>query len=202
MFFDISSKAFISGFVMQIGLITSLGMQNLYLIDRGIKKEYPFIAAIVCFICEFILIGFGLLGAAQLSVALQQLLTVIAALFLVAYGLRAVYKAAFSSSSDLSLAKATPSATTVILAAIGFSLLNPQAIVESLVFYGGLSQRFSDSLNNFVFGALAASFLWLMSLASVTTFAIPNPPSQRAMRWLNAASGFILIAMGLGLGLT
>lgn len=193
------NNAFATGFMMQIALISSLGMQNLYLIDRGIKKEYPFIAAAVCFICELALMGLGLWSATKLSPELQNILTIVSSVFLIGYGAINIFKGfKGKSKARKSSSVSSPTLMNVSLTAVGFSLLNPQAVVESLIFYGGLSQNFSGFIGEFVSGALLATFIWLMGLAGLTKFAIPHPPSSRIMARLNVGSGIVLIFLGVG----
>ncbi|SMF02653.1 LysE/ArgO family amino acid transporter [Pseudobacteriovorax antillogorgiicola] len=193
-----------SGFLMQMGIIMSLGMQNLYVIKKGIRKEYPFWVALTCVACEVILVVLGVVGAGallKLAPGMEGYLMVAAAGFLLVYGGRSLYQAIWGEKVALENPVNDRPATLVgsILAAIGFSLLNPQAIFESIIFFGGMAPKFGESAPYFLVGAVMASFVWLFSLASVTTFAIPQQPSRKTMRILEATSGGILMTIGVGL---
>lgn len=192
-----------SGFLMQIGIIMSLGMQNLYVIKKGLRKEYPYWVAFTCGACEVILMGLGVLGASaivKLAPDLEGSLFLAAAAFLLLYGSRSIYRA--WHGSDTLLDTQDPQAVSLfgsLMAAVGFSLLNPQAIFESIIFFGGMAPKFGEGAPFFLAGAVLASFTWLFSLATLTTYAIPKIPSPKAMRLLEATSGGILITIGVGL---
>lgn len=194
-----------SGFLMQMGIIMSLGMQNMYVIKKGIRKEFPFWVAMTCGICEIILMTIGVMGASaifNLAPGAKTYLMFGAAAFLVCYGLRSLKTAFFSkeeSSIDTDSKDEPSSLWASILAAIGFSLLNPQAIFESILFFGGVAPKYGTLANYFLLGAVLGSFVWLLSLAGATTFALPKAPSPRAMRMLEGASGGLLVSIGFGM---
>ena len=198
------NQVFLAGFAMQLGLVTSLGMQNMYVIRRGLKREYPFIVALTCAICEFALLALGVWGSSTILKAMpsvQPYLVALASLFLVTYGLRNIYQGIrnksqknFSNDPD-EVVKLMP----ILAAAVGFSLLNPQAIVEALIFYGGAAQKYKQAAPYFLAGAVSASIAWLFSLAAFSSYIMPQNPSARVWKSLDIGGGLFLISIGASL---
>ena len=187
-----------SGFMMQLGMIMSIGLQNIYIIRKGIKREYPFLVALTCAVCEVILIAISVLGAKALMEsipAFKSVLSMVATLFLGGYGSLALYRAICGKSGPEKVTETKATLRGSLFLAVGFSLLNPQAIFESILFFGGVAPKFGDAAPVFISGALLATTLWLFSLAAVATYGFPREPSQRFMRVLEAVSGTIMLVL-------
>ena len=48
-----------AGFTLGFGLIISMGPQNMFLIRQGLKREYPYLVALICSPCDTLLILFS-----------------------------------------------------------------------------------------------------------------------------------------------
>lgn len=194
-------QAFGSGFLMQFGLVMSIGLQNLYIIQKGIKREFPFWVALTCCVCEFILLAASVFGAGAIMTIwpeFQSTLTTVAIGFLICYGSVSLFRAFFGKNLVNKLhQESAVGFWGSIMAAMGFSLLNPQAIVEGFVFYGGVAQSYGDSTLMFLAGAVAGGCAWILSLATVVTFTFPRNPSVRFMRVLSGVSGVIMMAIAV-----
>ena len=162
----------LEGFLLGISLIAAIGAQNMFIIRQGIIGRYHLAAAAFCTICDIFLICIGTLGAGSLIAGndlLEEIAVVGGILFLSYYGFTS-FRNAFKGHS---LEGLIPSADTqinlksVMVSALGFSLLNPHAFLDAVVLLGGLSGQYETLSEriSFTFGACISSLVWFFSLA-------------------------------------
>ena len=197
-------ETYIQGLVLQSSLILALGAQNLFVLDCGIHKRSPVAVALVCALCDALLILLGVLGAAtlfQMVPFFQLALSAAGVFFLVFYGARKL-REGFGTSS-LAEMKSTSSGTlkATLIAALSFSLLNPHVYLDTLVLIGGYSSRFPVASDRLAFGAGAASFsfVWFFALSLGAAAISLKLRSPKVLRRISLVSGCILIALGLKL---
>ena len=53
---------FSEGFLMGISLIAAIGAQNAFVLKQGLKRQYLFLTASLCFLCDAMLIILGIKG--------------------------------------------------------------------------------------------------------------------------------------------
>ena len=90
----ISLGIFIKGFGIGSGLIVAIGAQNALVLKQGLKQQYVFWLCFICALSDSILIGFGVLGFAEImakSPILMKLTHYFGAIFLFVYGARSFY---------------------------------------------------------------------------------------------------------------
>lgn len=197
--FSIDWQVFGSGFLMQLGMIISIGLQNIYIIRKGIRKEFPFLIALTCVFCEGILIVSSTYVGQSLTSTFpnfKAVLTVIATIFLCGYGSISLFKAFRGKPQDNHMNFERPSTLlSSLILAVGFSLLNPQAIFEAMIFFGSVAPKFGEKASSMVLGAFLATSTWLFSLAAVSTYTFPRNPSAKFMRCLDGCSGLIMLGI-------
>ena len=152
------------------GLIIAIGSQNAFVLRQGLKHDRHFIIASVCFLSDAFLILVGGLGVGTIIASTPWFGNVAAiggAIFLGIYGglafRRALHKETLSVKDDSTNSITVKSA---IFTALGFSLLNPHAFLDTVVLLGGISgQHDWPDRSWFIGGAITASFLWFYALA-------------------------------------
>ncbi len=198
------APAFTQGFLVTSGLIIAIGAQNAFVLKQGLLKNRIFWVILTCFLCDFILIGIGVMGVGSLisqSPMASVILAVIGALFLAVYGALALLSA-IKNSSALSLDE-TDNQQSSILAAVSttlaITLLNPHVYLDTLVIIGGVAGTLSlVDKQYFLAGAMLVSALWFISIGYGARILIPlfsKPVTWRifdaiiaVVMWLIAAS--------------
>lgn len=160
---------FVQGFALCGGLIVAIGAQNVFVLTQGARGNRPWLAASLCTACDALLIAFGVGGvgaAVSGSPALSGSLALAGAAFLAVYGLRALKSSLRGESMRLDAGTERSSVRSVLLGALGVSLLNPHALLDTVVLIGGMSgQMDAVSRLRFGLGAATASCCWFFSLS-------------------------------------
>jgi len=158
--------SYINGLFVAAGLIVAIGAQNAFVLAQGLRREHHLPAAMVCMVCDAVLIMAGIFGLARLLQAHPLALEVTrwgGVVFLVGYALLALRRAL--GPQAMQRIDAPPrSLRTVLLATLGVTLLNPHVYLDTVVLIGSIgAQQRVPAL--FAFGAATASVLWFLSLA-------------------------------------
>lgn len=194
---------YITGFLLGFGMIMSIGMQNLFVIRQGIRQEYPYWVALFCVLSDALLVILSFTSIAKLIVHIpivKTLLSIAAIVFLLFLGLSTLYRT-FQGKNGNTLKQLNQSDTkktwlTISIAALGFSLLNPQAIFEMIVMMGGLADQYpSDQKLWFVLGILTSSFLWFFGLSYTASRLGDYFQSPKLWRVLDALSATLLLGL-------
>jgi L-lysine exporter family protein LysE/ArgO len=171
MFKFVISQPLFEGFFLGISLIAAIGAQNLFVLKQGIKGEYVFTTILVSSLCDFSMIAVGTMGAGALisSVPGLRISAVFCGIiFLLYYGLKSCINLIQGKSLEFVLAAESVEASrkTVVLSAMGFSLLNPHAVLDGVVLIGGLSAQYLIFTEKILFtvGAGFASVIWFFIL--------------------------------------
>src|SRR6187200_2857865 len=86
----------LAGIGLGLSLIVAIGAQNLFVLRQGIRREHVFVVAAICAVSDALLIVLGVSGIGLVLLAAPWLIDVVrwaGAIFLVAYGLMAAYRA-------------------------------------------------------------------------------------------------------------
>lgn len=165
------SQPLLEGFFLGLSLIAAIGAQNLFVLRQGIKGEYVMTTAVTSSLCDFAMIGIGTLGAGSLVARIplvRQIAVSCGIVFLVYYGFKSCLNLIQGRSLQLvALSYEVPvPRKTVVLSAMGFSLLNPHAVLDGVVLIGGLSGQYEQVADRATFaaGAGSASVLWFFCL--------------------------------------
>lgn len=197
-------SAFISGFTLQFGLIMSLGVQNLYIIRKGLSREHTFPVALTCILCESILVVLALMSSRLIGEMGEEpirYMILAAGWVLIAYGVFVLWGVLKKPKVGEELPSVKPSSLRgSMLMAVGFSILNPQALVESLVIIGGVGATFGQQMMAFALGAFGATTLWLFGLAALSHYVLPSHMPRKYRLGLEAVSGAVMIGWGFHLG--
>lgn len=195
------SVALLKGMGMGAGLIMAIGAQNAFVLRQGLLRRYVFICALICTLCDVVLISAGVAGMGSLIVAHPQLLTLAkwgGAAFLAWYGLRSAI-AAFKAGALDAAPQGVGSVAAAVAAALSFSLLNPHVYLDTVVLLGAIGgqQPGNDGRIEFALGAISASVLWFFGLAYGARLLAPlfaRPVAWRILDGLIAVVMWVLAA--------
>lgn len=195
--------AAVKGFALGAGLIVAIGAQNAFVLRQGLARDRVFLVAGLCFLCDAVLIALGAGGFAGLITARPVLVAVAGwggALFLLAYGARALHAAL--RPGRLQAAERTGAATAwaVAGATLAVSLLNPHVYLDTVIVVGSLAARYpGDERAAFALGAAGASFAWFYGLGYGAGRLAPLFARPAAWRVLDLAIALIMWAIAAAL---
>lgn len=174
----------------------ALGPQNVFLIRQGAMRNYAMLSAFMCFICDIILITASVIGlqdVLETHANLKGWMTWFGVAFLMYYGIGAL-KTAFGKQQQQTLQdQYKTSRWQIIMLALGFSLLNPHAIIDSLVLIGGGSMQFPGKEYVFLFGVLSSSLIWFTSLTLAAYYFSHVLVRNSVWRRVELCSGFLML---------
>lgn len=164
-----SQECFWKDLILGFSLIAAIGPQNAFVLRQGLARQHVFLSALATSFCDMVLILISVLGAGRFLVhhpTLKLILTLGGIAFLSFYTILS-FKAAFGRKSlDLEGEEKTVSRRTILLKAIGFSWINPHALLDVVLIIGSISAQYDHwGAMLFGFGCIAVSFLWFFSLA-------------------------------------
>ncbi|MFE1573248.1 LysE/ArgO family amino acid transporter [Comamonas odontotermitis] len=169
------TSTWLAGFTVCLSLIVSIGAQNLYVLRQAVNGQHIRACVAWCVLADALLIGIGVAGMAQVlgdSPRLAYYLTLGGAIFLLAYGLMALWRmvtapdASLGESAEKTTAAARRSLWSVLGALVVITLFNPHVYLDTVVLVGSIGARQDGMLKwVFVLGAACASLTWFVTLA-------------------------------------
>jgi L-lysine exporter family protein LysE/ArgO len=194
------------GFLLYAGLVIAIGPQNVFVLRQGLSRRHLLVTALLCTTADMALIGISV-GGLGAAVAANQVLSTIAALagiaFLSCCGISAL-RAAWNRQRAVAIEPASTNALTLkgtIVAALGFTFLNPAAYVDTLLTIGTASSRYPlDERLLFGAGAVLAAGVWFFALVYGAGRLAHLFRQRRAWQTLDAVSGCIMLGMAGALG--
>lgn len=187
---------YLNGLMLGLSLITALGPQNVFLIRQGALRRHAALSAAICFCCDIILICGSVTGlhhVLELHPTLKIWITWFGVAFLLYYGAKALRRGLSKEHRDNTPAQEASSRWQIIMLALGFSLLNPHAIIDSLVIIGGGSSQFPEHQQAFVFGVITSSLFWFSSLTFTTHYFSEVLSRATVWRRIELASGILML---------
>ena len=159
---------FINGAILSFGLIVAIGAQNVFVLQQGLMKNHIFVVCFICFICDAILMGFGIFGIGGVFAKNENLsfwLGVSGILFLLAFSLNA-FISSFRGSNFSKIKNAVPKKLSkTALKTLAVTLLNPHVYLDTVVIVGGIGTTLNlQERIYFWLGSISTSFLWFFAL--------------------------------------
>ena len=197
-----AAAAFAKGLLLNAGLIAAIGAQNAFVLAQGLARRFVFTVALVSSFCDALLVaaGTGFVGAAALSGHWAARLLLFGGIaFLIWFGGRAALLAVRGGA--LAASGISPKTTKgAVLAALALGLLNPHAVLEMVVIFGGVAAR-QPAAEQWFFagGGIAMSFLWFFGLAFGAVKLAPLFARPAAWRIINGAVAVMMFAVALSL---
>jgi L-lysine exporter family protein LysE/ArgO len=198
--------SYFTGLLLGFSLIMALGPQNIFLMRQAIRGHHPWLSASLCFFCDTLLIISSIAGLSHLlsmHPGAESVLLIVGSLFLCYYGVASLKsslrdkknahdKQRESKHSNIKRIK-------VILLALSFSLLNPQAIIDTLVMIGGSASQFKTQVMQYEFmvGAISSSFLWFFTLTFIATEFSSTLSKPKVWQYIEGASGVLMLGFSV-----
>ncbi|RUR08856.1 LysE/ArgO family amino acid transporter [Legionella sp. km772] len=196
---------YFNGLLLGLSLIMALGPQNIFLIKQGARRNHAALSAVVCFICDIILVCASVAGLHELLLEhpnFQIAMIWLGSAFLLYYALKALRSAFTPKKKEEEETKNLHNRAQIVLFALGFSLLNPHAIIDTLVIIGSGSSQFPDHELTFLAGVITASLIWFSSLTLTTRYFANVISKDSIWQTIELFSGLIMAFIGIKLALS
>ena len=198
-------ELFAKGFLLQASLILTLGAQNLFVIDVGLKKNNHLLAATICSICDVILIILGVLGVSAILVktpSFKAFIGLTGALFLFYYAVLKFKEVVYGIKEESEKNKGQLTRKMVILSTLGFTLLNPHVYIDTFFLVGGFSTQYESIKEKLSFGIGAGAFsvIWFYFLAIFSSTFSELLTKERNLRVASLLTGMVLGYLAYPLG--
>jgi L-lysine exporter family protein LysE/ArgO len=189
----------LQGLALTFGLIIAIGAQNAFVLRQGLRREHVGTLVIFCTLADAVLMAAGVAGLASLIGAHPGLARVLAgggALFLLGYGLRALWNArapgALQTTAGPGLGR-----RKALLQVAGFTLLNPHVYLDSVLLIGTIGAQHGQASARaaFVGGCVAASALWFTALGYGARRLAPLFARPRAWQVLDGLVGLTMLVL-------
>lgn len=193
-------QAAIHGFILALGLILPLGVQNLFIFNQGavqrnLKNVMP--AVITAALCDTILICFAVLGVSVVLLKITVFKTVLLVggiCFLIYMG----YVMWKSKTSQEEEPAKIFTAKKQIVFAMSVSLLNPHAIMDTIGVIGTNSLLYNgEEKIVFTIICIIVSWIWFIALAIIGKIIGKIDKQGNMLVLLNKISAVIMWGMAL-----
>ena len=196
---EATAAAAATGFALAATLIVAIGAQNAYVLRQGLKREHVGLVVAFCAIADALLMTAGVLGAGRALAAAPRLtlaLAAIGALFLAAYGVRALHRAWQPRGLVSPPGAHTMTRRAALAQAAAFTLLNPHVYLDTVLLVGAVGAQQTAALRPaFLIGACAASGLWFSALGYGAGWLAPWFARPAAWRWLDTLIGLTMLLL-------
>ena len=176
------------GFVTGLSLILALGVQNIFIIEQGLKKNYIFLVCIICSFSDLLLIFLGIfifdifknVFNIYTEITLNFLLLFYLTYFIWSKIKTEIYKINFNSQKKIF------SLSNTILKTLSFTYLNPHVYSDTVFFLGNFSKNFSlDEKLFFGLGASISSFLFFFTLGYLSKYLSNYLKDKKIWKFIN-----------------
>lgn len=196
---------FMEGLILQAGLIFALGAQNVFIMESGLKRQYPVTVSFACFFCDLLLIMLGVAGAASLFNSYPELkigVGLLGAVFLFHYGVGKIFWKE-ETKPEQEVLGVEKGLRRSLLLAVTFSILNPHAYLDAFVLIGGFSAKYEVLQERLWLGLGAATYslIWFLLLSGASSYLKPFFTEPKRMRVLMSVAGVCLVFLSVKLSL-
>lgn len=197
---------FVKGFAVGASLLLVIGAQNAHVLRMGLLRQHVFLTALICAVCDAVLIALGISGLGLLIAASPNLLLAVkygGAAFLFYYGWRSLRSAFKQQGMTLGATAPNYTAKQAVATVLAMSLLNPHVYLDTVMLIGTVGAQ-EVGMDKLVFGggAAFASLCWFFALAYGARLLIPVFSRPRAWQVLDCLVALIVWSIGLSLLLT
>jgi L-lysine exporter family protein LysE/ArgO len=189
----------LQGLLLCFGLIVAIGAQNAFVLRQGLRREHVASVVVFCTLADAVLMAAGVAGLAGLigeRPTLARGLAGAGALFLLGYGLRALWRSRAPGALQTADSPALGRRQALVQVA-GFTLLNPHVYLDSVLLVGTIGAQHAGlpARAAFVGGAVLASALWFAVLGYGARRLAPLFARPRAWQVLDALVGLTMLAL-------
>lgn len=185
--------SWLNGLLICAGLIVAIGAQNAFVLQQSLRRQHAWLVAGVCALCDWLLVGVGVLGLGMLiaqQAALMEVARWSGAAFL-AWQAWLALRRAMAGQALTAGGGQVQSWQAALAATLAVTLLNPQVYLETVVLLGAIGAVQPSPLGFFL-GAAMASFGWFFGLAAAAGWLAPRLASERVWRAIDLFIAVIL----------
>jgi L-lysine exporter family protein LysE/ArgO len=195
--------AFIPGLISGLALIVAIGAQNAFVIRQGLTRKHVLFVIFICALSDAMLIAAGTAGLGQLIKSFPTLLEIIrwfGVLYLSWFGFKSLANALKSQSLTIA-DKAEVSKKNVLIAALGFTFLNPHVYLDTVILLGSLANQWASDKWFFATGAMVASIAWFSLIGFASRFASRFMTAAKFWKILDTVIALVMFTLALTLAL-
>jgi len=189
-----------AGLLLGLSLIVAVGAQNIYVLRKGMVREYVPLVVGICAASDVVLIAAGV-AAGGIAIGGRHWLLGVArigdALFVFGYAALAAHRASRPATVPLGPSHPATSRLAVIAACLAFTWLNPAVYLDNVVLAGSVANASPGRQWWFGGGAAVASILWFVLLGFGARLLAPVFDRPRSWRLLDVFTAVVMVAIGL-----
>ena len=188
---------FFLGFITGLSLILAIGVQNIFVIEQGLKKQHIFIVCLICSVSDFFLIFLGIFLFHYFIQYFNSTTELIFNILLIFFLIYFIYSKIRSFNSNINFNSETKviSKFSILLKTLGFTYLNPHVYSDTVFFLGNFSKNFLiNEKILFGGGASFASFIFFFLIGYLSKFLSHYAKSQKIWKVINI---FIITFMSI-----
>jgi L-lysine exporter family protein LysE/ArgO len=189
-------SALVHGFILAIGLIIPLGVQNFFIFSQGATKSkliYVIPVILTAALCDTFLIVLAVSGVSVVVLNflwMKTVLVVLGAMFLLYMGF-ITWKAIPQQSSNE--VEGIKSNSKLISYTLIISILNPHAILDTIGVIGTSSLNYEGSEKLlFIIACVTVSWIWFFFLALMGRFVGRKDHTGKVVQALNKISALVM----------
>jgi L-lysine exporter family protein LysE/ArgO len=197
-----SWPAFGTGFALGGSLIVAIGAQNAFVLRQGLRREHVAPIVAFCAAADAVLMVAGVAGLATVlgqAPALTGWLTAGGAVFLLAYGLRALWRALRPGSLQTGAGNGGLTLAQALAQCAAFTLLNPHVYLDTVLLVGSIGAQLGEQRWWFAAGAAMASLVWFTGLGFGARWLAPVFARPLAWRVLDVLIGVVMLVLSAAL---
>jgi len=183
------------GFFTGLSLIIAIGVQNIFVIEQGLKRQHVFLICLICSISDLILIFIGIFLFHFFNQYFSNTIELILNLLLIIFLIYFIYSKIKSYNIEINFKKELSeiSKLSIFFKTLGFTYLNPHVYSDTVFFIGNFSKNFllNDKIM-FGVGASISSFIFFFSIGYLSKLFSKFAQNKRIWKIINM---FIIIFM-------
>jgi len=190
-------QSYSNGLLIAAGLIIALGAQNAFVLAQSLRREHHLPVAMLCVICDALLVTAGVFGLAAVLTQSPMLLAVArwgGAAFLLWYGAQALLRACRPQALEQNVNSGPRSRRAVLLAALAVTLLNPHVYLDTVLLIGSLGAQQAVP-GAYALGAASASLMWFLFLALGAAWLAPWLARPSTWRIIDLAVAAMMLSI-------
>ena len=198
-----TASAWLSGAGTGIGLFAVVGAQSAFILRQGILRQHVIPVIATCFAIDASFIFASVAGLRTLTSHLPWLTTALlwgGVAFLVWYALQSARRALVGGGGMQLDDSAESSRQAAMLAAAGFSIINPHFWLDMMVI-GSIADNFGHARMAFAAGVVTASAVWLTAQGLGARLLAPLFTRPNTWRVLDGTIAVLLSVLALTLAL-
>ena len=176
------------GFFTGLSLIIAIGVQNIFVIEQGLKRQHVFLICLICSISDLILIFIGIFLFHFFNQYFSNTIELILNLLLIIFLIYFIYSKIKSYNIEINFKKELSeiSKLSIFFKTLGFTYLNPHVYSDTVFFIGNFSKNFllNDKIM-FGIGASISSFIFFFSIGYLSKFFSKFAQNKKVWKIIN-----------------